>query len=130
MATPVSSEEELRESKFAPIAIVGMAMRLPGGVKTEGDFWDLLLNKNDGLCRVPENRYNVNGFYHDSKSHFVKTKHGYFLQDDPAHFDTKFFGLSSWEAGRLDPQQRLLLEVVWECMEGAGQVNKATSVFD
>jgi acyl transferase domain-containing protein len=109
------------DGSFTPIAIVGMGMRLPGGVRNEDEFWNFLMEKKDGLCRVPETRYNIDGFYHDSKSHSVRTEHGYFLQEDPAHFDTGFFSIPNYEAARLDPQQRLLLEVIWECMENAGQ---------
>ncbi|KAE8135591.1 hypothetical protein BDV38DRAFT_294606 [Aspergillus pseudotamarii] len=93
-----------RDSKpCEPIAVVGMAMRLPGG--------------------VPETRYNVDSFYQQAKPNAIRTKKGYFLQEDPTEFDTGFFGITNYEASRLDPQQRLLLEVVWECMENAGQVN-------
>ncbi|KAL4875728.1 putative polyketide synthase [Aspergillus karnatakaensis] len=124
--TPTSSTTSINDNTlshgvYKPIAIVGMAMRLPGGVRTEKAFWDMLAEKRDGLCRVPESRYNVDSFYSDSKRHSVRTTKGYFLQEDPAEFDAPFFGISNFEASRLDPQQRLLLEVVWECMESAGQ---------
>ncbi|KAL4894897.1 hypothetical protein BDV59DRAFT_212153 [Aspergillus ambiguus] len=106
-----------------PIAIVGMGMRLPGGVSSGKEFWDFLVNKKDGHCPVPESRYNIEGFYDLNREGSIRTKHAYFLQHDIAQLDTNFFGLSKIEAGKLDPQQRLLLEVVWECMENAGQVD-------
>ncbi|GMF78452.1 unnamed protein product [Aspergillus oryzae] len=106
-----------------PIAIVGMGMRLPGGVSSGREFWDFLVNKRDGLCRVPETRYNVDAFYDEAREGAVRTKHGYFLEQDIAQVDVGFFGISKLEAEKLDPQQRLLLEVVWECMENAGQTN-------
>ncbi|KAF9884738.1 hypothetical protein FE257_001300 [Aspergillus nanangensis] len=106
-----------------PIAIVGMGMRLPGGVKNGEEFWEFLVNKRDGLCPVPETRYNIDGFYHESREGCIRTKHAYFLQDDIAQLDTTFFGMSKLEAGKLDPQQRMLLKVVWECMENAGQTD-------
>ncbi|KAL3456283.1 beta-ketoacyl synthase [Aspergillus heterothallicus] len=98
-----------------------MAVRLPGGVNTTADFWDMLINKRDGRCEVPESRYNIEGFYHSTKNHSTKTRHGYFLEEDPAYFDAGFFGISALEAERMDPQQRLLLEVTWECLENAGE---------
>ncbi|KAJ6082548.1 hypothetical protein N7499_007422 [Penicillium canescens] len=106
-----------------PIAVVGMAMRLPGGVNNADSFWEMLVNKRDGHCEVPGTRYNVDAFYSPSAPGTVKTRHGYFLQDNIAHIDRSFFSMSQMEAAKLDPQQRLLLEVVWECMESGGQTN-------
>ncbi|KAF7113795.1 hypothetical protein CNMCM5793_004850 [Aspergillus hiratsukae] len=114
-------DEEIALVPF-PVAIVGMAMRLPGGVNCEKEFWDFLLDKKDGHCKVPESRYNIDAFYHkDSIPGSIRTQHGYFLQQDIAHFDAGFFGISKIEAAKLDPQQRMLLEIVWECMENGGQ---------
>lgn len=107
----------------SPIAICGMALRLPGGVSSPEEFWKFLIEKRDGLCEVPETRYNIDSFYSESKPHSIKTRKGYFLQEDPACFDAEFFSMSSREAGRMDPQQRQLLEVIWECLESAGEVN-------
>ncbi|KAF7718879.1 PKS/NRPS-like protein biosynthetic cluster [Penicillium ucsense] len=105
-----------------PLAIVGMAMRLPGGINSAEEFWDFLLSRKDGHGKVPESRYNVEAFYHPGRAGSVRTQNGYFLQEDPAYFDHQFFSLTPYEAARLDPQQRLLLEVIYECMETAGQV--------
>ncbi|KAK5991611.1 Highly reducing polyketide synthase gloL [Cladobotryum mycophilum] len=106
-----------------PIAIIGMGVRLPGGVSTPDEFWDLLINKRDGRCRVPLDRYNVDGFLNSGiKRYSVASEYGYFLKDaDFKAFDTSFFVTNRTEAPTVDPQQRLLLEVVWECIENAGQ---------
>ena len=104
-----------------PVAIVGMAMRFPGGVHNAEDFWDLLINKRDGRCRVPSDRYNVDAFYSPEKPGHVNTQHGYFLEHlDLAHIDASFWSMTKQEAELMDPQQRLLLEVVYECLENAG----------
>ncbi|KAJ6441494.1 cytochrome p450 monooxygenase [Purpureocillium lavendulum] len=99
-----------------------MAMRLPGNVRNSDEFWKLLVEKRNGLCDVPQDRYNVNGFHDPSgKVATFRMNKGYFLQDvDIAQFDTSFFSLSKAELERLDPQQRQLLEVAYECMEDAG----------
>lgn len=102
---------------YEPIAIVGLSMRLPGGVHSTEDFWEMLVNQKDGRCPVPASRYNVNGFFDSSNSPVS----GHFLQEDPACFDAGFFSISPQEARRLDPQQRQLMEVVWECLENAGE---------
>ena len=119
-------EDNVKDYKLAPppIAIVGMGMRLPGGVNGGSDFWDLLVNKKNGRCVIPSDRYNVDAFYSSSgKPGTVKTQHGYFLEDaDLQDLDASFFSMNKKEVEQLDPQQRMLLEVVWECMENGGQV--------
>ena len=108
-----------------PIAIIGMGLRLPGGISTPEDFWTLLINKKDAKCRVPTDRYNVDAFFSQkSNRHEVATEYGYFLQNvNLKTFDASFFSAILTELQSLDPQQRLLLEVIWECMENAGQTN-------
>ncbi|KAB8229925.1 type I polyketide synthase [Aspergillus alliaceus] len=107
----------------AGIAIVGMAMRLPGGVRTAEEFWELLINKRDCSSEVPNTRYNVDAFYHPNKPQSVRTRRGYFLEDEYlGKADMAFFyQMGGFTASELDPQQMLLMEVVWECMENAGQ---------
>lgn len=121
-ATPEDDSED--EKAPPPIAIVGMGMRLPGGINGECAFWDLLVKKKNGRCVVPGNRYNIDAFYSPTgRPGTVKTKHGYFLDHvDLQHVDASFFSMNKTEVERLDPQQRLLLEVIWECMENGGQV--------
>jgi len=108
-----------------PIAICGMAMRLPGGISNAEDFWDFLVNKKDAQCRIPENRFNVDAFYSPiGKTGTIKTQYGYFLQDRKLeHLDTSFFSMNRNEVEKLDPQQRILLEVTRECFENAGEAN-------
>ena len=104
-----------------PIAIVGMAMRLPGGIRDSESFWDLLVNKKSAQCRVPKDRYNIDAFYGPGKSGHVGTQYGYFLEDlDLANFDASFWSTTRQEAEVMDPQQRLILEVVYECLQNAG----------
>ncbi|KAB8261609.1 hypothetical protein BDV32DRAFT_137194 [Aspergillus pseudonomiae] len=111
-----------QESAPPLIAIVGMAMRLPGGIQTSERFWELLIKGEDVSSVVPESRYNIDAFYHPTKPQSAKTRSGYFLRDDyVGSADTSFFQMAGYEAGKLDPQQMLLMEVVWECMENAGQ---------
>ena len=107
-----------------PVAIVGMGMRLPGGIHNAEDFWDLLINKRNGQCRVPKDRYNIDSWYGPGKSGHVGTQHGYFLEDlDLSHIDASFWSMTKREAELMDPQQRLILEVVYEALENAGEKN-------
>ncbi|KAL4863599.1 hypothetical protein BDV12DRAFT_206352 [Aspergillus spectabilis] len=114
-------EEDLKGCP--PIAIIGMALRLPGGVKSPDELWKFLIEKRNGVCEVPGTRYTVDSFYSETMARSVKTRHGYYLEEDPACFDAAFFSINSHEAGRMDPQQRQLHEVVWECLESAGETN-------
>ncbi|KAF4884019.1 Highly reducing polyketide synthase FUM1 [Colletotrichum fructicola] len=109
-----------------PIAICGMALRLPGGIATPEQFWDFLINKKDARGPVPESRFNVFSYYSESgKPGHMKTQYGYFLDRsvDLAALDTTFFRMPKTEVERADPQQRLLLELTRECLESAGETD-------
>ena len=113
---------ELRgNNSFVPMAICGMACRLPGSVNSPQEMWEFLINKKDARSEVPASRYNADGWYSEKdKPASVKAKHGYFLDNDPGTMDTSFFSLTQVELERCDPQQRQLLEVVREAVEDAG----------
>ncbi len=46
-----------------PLAITGMACRLPGGVNNPDEFWNLLYNGVDAISEVPEDRWKHDIFY-------------------------------------------------------------------
>ncbi|EFQ96831.1 fatty acid synthase S-acetyltransferase [Nannizzia gypsea CBS 118893] len=119
---PTSNGEKKHEG-CPPVAIVGMALRVPGGVKSPDELWKFLLEKKNGVCEVPGSRYNIDAFYSENKTHTVKTRHGYYLDEDPASFDASFFSITKEEAEQMDPQQRKLMEVFWECLESAGETD-------
>ncbi|MDB5371067.1 MAG: uncharacterized protein JWP20_2625 [Roseomonas sp.] len=98
-----------RATSAAPIAIIGMGCRLPGGADRPERFWELLQRGGDAIGTLPP-----------SRGIPPAPVHGAFLPD-VAGFDHGFFSLSPREVEALDPQARLLLEVAWESLEDAGQ---------
>ncbi|KAM6508198.1 hypothetical protein FALCPG4_018080 [Fusarium falciforme] len=105
-----------------PIAICGIALRLPGQVRDPEAFWDVLANQRDLRGPIPPDRYNAEGYTNKLGSRSaIKTRHGYFLDEDLTALDTSFFSMSKTELERCDPQQRQLLEVTREVLESAGE---------
>lgn len=104
-----------------PLAIVGIGCRLPGGVESPEDYWNLLCSNTDATRTVPDTRWSADRFHdpNPAKAGKMTTRRGGYL-DAIDQFDAQFFGVSPREANLLDPQQRLLLETTWEAFEDAG----------
>ncbi|MFZ4850711.1 MAG: SDR family NAD(P)-dependent oxidoreductase, partial [Caldilinea sp.] len=102
-----------------PIAIVGMACQLPGGVETPEAFWRRLLAGFDAVRALPEPR--LRDIQHSQDS---AAPRGAFL-DRVDGFDPAFFGISPREVVVMDPAHRLLLETAWHALEDAGIVPAA-----
>ncbi|WP_428341141.1 SDR family NAD(P)-dependent oxidoreductase [Mycobacterium sp.] len=120
--------EIAEKADLEPIAVVGMACRLPGGISTPADYWQLLHDGRSGVIRVPEDRWDADAYFSEDHTRpgTICTRDGGFLTSwQPDQFDAEFFGISPREAAAMDPQQRLLLEVAWEALENAGVTPKA-----
>ena len=106
------SELEARDAaQHAPIAVVGMACRMPNGIETPEAFWSALEKGVDATSDIPASRWDVDAYYDPDPEvpGRMYTRRGAFV-DDVELFDPRFFGISPREAKHLDPQQRLLLE--------------------
>ncbi|MCT2594589.1 acyltransferase domain-containing protein, partial [Streptomyces sp. N2-109] len=104
-----------------PIAIVGVGLRYPGGVRDLDAFGALLGSGRSIVKEVPSDRWGPEFWDPEGTRPGTTSSHvGMFLEDidrfEPAHF-----GIAAREVGSLDPQQRLIMEVAWEAMSDSGR---------
>lgn len=105
-----------------PVAIVGLACRLPGKSNSPEELWKFLMKGGVADPTPPSHRYNFETHYDGSqRPGTMSSPGGMLLRDvDLTAFDAPFFKISHSEAAVMDPQQRQLLEVTYECLENSG----------
>lgn len=110
------SNEEARR----PVAVVGAACRLPGGISSLRQLWTALEQGRDLVGTVPDDRFETGRFVDTTvpRPGMSYTAAGGFLSD-VATFDAACFGISPAEAEQMDPQHRLLLELTAEALDDA-----------
>lgn len=121
-ATAMHSFQKLSVTP-ASLAVCGLAMRLPGGIRDAAAFWDLLVDGRDARGPIPSSRYKAPASNDSSGTKgATETQCGYFLDEDLARLDASFFSMTRDEIERMDPQQKQLLEITRECLDNAGEV--------
>ncbi|MGW3006652.1 type I polyketide synthase, partial [Streptomyces sp. NPDC001155] len=100
-----------------PIAVIGLACRLPGAPDPDG-LWRLLRAGESAVRRTPADRMRLAGASLEDAAGDDVPRWGGFLEEVD-RFDAGFFGVSPREADAMDPQQRLVLELAWEALEDA-----------
>ncbi|WP_058042652.1 type I polyketide synthase [Streptomyces roseifaciens] len=105
-----------------PLAVVGAACRLPGGITDLGGLWTALAEERDLISpappadRIDAARFSDPDLERPGKAY---TMAGGYL-GDVSGFDPEYFGISPREARHMDPQQRMLLEMTAEAFDDAG----------
>lgn len=128
---PVSEMNKKLNSEFQKdIAVIGMALRVPGAENIQ-KFWQNLIEGKESITFFTDN--DLDPSIPDSmKSNpdYVKARG---IIEDAETFDYEFFGINEKLAALMDPQQRKFLEVAWECIENAGinidRIRHETGVF-
>ena len=104
------------------VAIVGYSYRMPGGIRSDADFWRLLQEREIVQEPVSE-RY---GRGHQPIGEFsgpgrlASPYEGLIRDGEELLFDRALFGMSHNELRQTEPQVRMLLTCAWETIERVG----------
>lgn len=112
--------DEQRTALRAPVAVVGIGCRFPGGANSPEDMWRMLDRGTDAIGPFPRDRWETASYY-DPDPETPATAYvldGGFLNSVDT-FDSALFGIAPAEAAGMDPQQRIALEVAWQALEDA-----------
>ncbi len=104
--------------QLEPIAIVGMAARVPGAESVD-EFWENLKNGVESIRRLTPEELLAAGVpaAQVNDPNYVPVTSSL---TDVDKFDAEFFGISPHEAKITDPQHRIFLECAWSALEHAG----------
>ena len=53
--------------KRLPLAIVGIGCRMPGGIRTPDQLWQVISAGKDGICEVPADRWDWRRYYSEDR---------------------------------------------------------------
>ncbi|WP_069170055.1 non-ribosomal peptide synthetase [Streptomyces griseus] len=109
--TPPAEKDNGATGPTEPIAVVGMAVRVPGAPDLAA-FWELVVSGGTGIRRI------------DAPDGFVGA---HSTLDGMLDFDPGHFGISPQEARLMDPQQRHLLMAAVQALAHAGVADTAAA---
>ncbi|HYS40690.1 MAG TPA: polyketide synthase, partial [Pseudonocardiaceae bacterium] len=101
-----------------PIAIVGMACRVPGA-RTVDAFWRNMRDGVESITRFGRDELLAAEVDEDTLAdpdYIPASGH----LDGADRFDAAFFGFNAGEAETMDPQHRVFCETAWEAVENSG----------
>jgi amino acid adenylation domain-containing protein len=101
------------------IAIIGMALRVPGAASPE-DFWRNLCSGVESISFFGEEELLAAGVPAEllRDPRYVRARGAL---EGVELFDAELFRIQPRQAALMDPQHRIFLECVWEALESAGQ---------
>src|SRR5579864_4396184 len=106
------------EPAVEPIAVIGLACRVPGA-RDAAEFWENLVSGVESIRLETREQQAARGVPPALLNHpdFVPAVA---VLDDFEYFDAGFFGMSAREAELREPQHRLFLELCYTALEDAG----------
>ncbi|MBB4909159.1 type I polyketide synthase [Actinophytocola algeriensis] len=123
----------MAEQDSGKVAIVGMALRVPGADRDLDRFWQNMADGVDSISFFGRDELRAWGVPDE-----LADQPGYVpargVVDGADRFDHRLFSYSPQDAALMDPQQRVLLECAWSALEHAGHAPVAkdgnrTAVF-
>jgi hypothetical protein len=97
----------LSAAPLAPLAVVGVACRLPGPISSPSALQEFLAAKRCALSPVPPGRYPPGALSPAAAA----LRLGVLPEGAPQALDHRFFRVSPAAVADIDPQQRMALEV-------------------
>ncbi|KAG6907234.1 Type I Iterative PKS [Tephrocybe rancida] len=113
------------QPKQEPIAIIGMAVNMPGAPNVS-KLWEVLEEGINTISEIPEHRFRVSDYLDGQNAKRAMKAHTGNFIEGADEFDNKFFKISPREAKSMDPQQRVLLHTAYEALEDSGYVPNST----
>ncbi|OUM60730.1 hypothetical protein PIROE2DRAFT_31393, partial [Piromyces sp. E2] len=111
------------------VAIIGMALRLPGSINNAKSFWMALAKGRDCVLPPVKDR-NLHTGYVNKPAHLLGPHEhniprcGCYdnrgVVPKPSEFDAEFFDCLPEEALSIDPRHRWVMETSWEALENSG----------
>ena len=120
----MTEQQPLPEAdEVEPVAIVGMACRVPGA-RTIEQFWHNQANGIESITRFDRAELLAAGVpEHVLADPDLVPAWGYLPDAD--RFDAAFFGYNTGEAETMDPQQRVFCETAWQAVENSGHTSRS-----
>mmetsp|Transcript_5299 Transcript_5299/g.12032 ORF Transcript_5299/g.12032 Transcript_5299/m.12032 type:complete len:1196 (+) Transcript_5299:117-3704(+) len=104
------------------VDIMGLAPKIPGQVWCPEHYWAMLCCANDAIIPVPHQRWDHDLYWSETGEPgkgYVR-HYGMMDQEQLAHFDCNFFGMTENEAFKTCPTARNMLECGYEALYRGG----------